>query len=152
MAPMQVARLRNERSVGFRFANGDDQAYIGRTWVASVVGDGHAADRHAFRDTNDLVDRILDEATTHILVCCEPADRKRIIGWIAYTTGIVPVLLYINVRHHDRKQGIGRELFRRAGLDEARQLAYLWAGPSAEWAKQKRPNAVHISPNEYLST
>jgi len=146
--PTVTHRLANGRDVAFRFATEDDQSYVARTWVASVAG-GHANLRHAMRETNRQVDRLLDDRATRVLVCCEPDDHRRILGWIASAGGVVAVLLYVNVRAEDRRQGIGAELARRADVGD--RPVFLFRGPSADWMVARHPKAVHMTAEEYLT-
>jgi len=143
----------HRRTIALRCAVANDQGYITRTWVASMLGDLRDHASRKIREANTMVDRLLDDPATRLLVACEPRDPDRIIGWIAYA--IVPgarTLHYVNVRAIDRKQGIGGLLIARAGLGKKQSapLLYTCRGPAEAWAKAKRPDAQKVDAWEYL--
>lgn len=142
-----------KRTVGIRPAREGDQSYVARTWVASVLDHGMRPKPGAVAEVNRLIDLLLDEPATKVLVACEPSNDDRIVGFVAYQLHRgARCLLYVCVRHGDRKQGIATLLLGEAGLyANGSPLLYLFDGPASVWAKAKRPDAVKVEPQRYLS-
>jgi len=137
----------------------DDQGYVCKTWVESVLDNDHchrATD--ARKRLNLLVNRLLDDPATVVRIAYDPDEDRNpdedheILGWIAYSAvGCGRTLLYINVRHQHRRQSIATMLANAAGFDdECATVTYLFDGPSARWLKPKWPHAIKVEPELYL--
>lgn len=64
-------------------------------------------------------DRILSQPTLAIIVCCSEKDPDQIIGWIAVEQmpeGETQILHYVYVKALYQKEGVAKELFKRAVL------------------------------------
>jgi hypothetical protein len=136
-----------------RPAKHSDQGYVCRTWVASVL-DGPRVyfQRDAIDAVNQLVNRLLDDRATHVLVA-SPSEQQsdRIDGFIAYAElGRTKALLYLVVRNQIRKRGIATALVEKSGILDGDRLVYLFEGPSRDWLLKKHPRAVRVQPKEYF--
>ncbi len=143
--------LSNGRSILLRLPVADDQAYVAKTWASSLLSVGMPRNE-AVAEVNRTVDELLDDKATALRIACEPLEPARIVGWIAWAK--IPacsVLLYVNVRKADREQGIGRELAKAAGLDNAARIGFLFDGPAASWLVGKATRATKIEPRSYLA-
>jgi ribosomal protein S18 acetylase RimI-like enzyme len=145
-----TATDREGRRVFVRPARADDQSYVARTWVASVLDGDRVHHRPGdVPQLNRQVDHLLDDPLTRILIACPGEDQTRILGFVAYAGR---TLLYVCVRSADRKNGIGRALMREAGLGvNGKPILYVYDGPAARWARDKRPDAVKTTLEEHLS-
>ena len=144
----EIVEVAKGRKLRIRFAKPGDQSYVARTFVASVA-EAHKLDTQAVRALNAQVDRLFDDPVTRILVAVEPADDKRIVGFIVFARR---TLLYVAVRNTDRCEGVATALVHAAGLGvNGSPVLYVFEGPSALWALAKRPDAVRVSLEEHLS-
>lgn len=138
------------RRVGVRRGRADDQAYVARSWVSSVL-DGYGVwhQKDAIANLNREVDRLLDDPLTKVLIACPDEDDGFIVGFVVYANR---TLLYVKTRNEDRKRGIAKLLLGEARLlANGKPLLYVYEGPSAKWAASKRPDAVKISLEEHLA-
>ena len=101
--------------VSIRTAWPEDQAF-----VADVLSDQLRRANH--KDATALTNRILDSASTRILIATR--DR-RIIGWLAYAAiPRIRAVLFAYVRKDDRGQGVGRSLLNAAFPSRKGQVVY----------------------------
>lgn len=114
--------------MNIRPAIATDQAYVAATWVRNSRAD------------NSLVDRLLDDARTRILIA---EEHDRIIGWLAYCAR-PRVLEYCYVRAPRRRERIASRLLEAAGMHPP--LACLY---DPKWLV--RGHHVIVEPKEFLS-
>lgn len=145
---------RHGRAIVVRPARSDEQGYVASTWARGVMDAPvvHTAP-DAWKRVNVLVDRLLDDPSTRVLVAADPADDERLLGFVVFA--IVPgarTLMYVSAR--ERKRGIATELVERAGLEQDHKkdrLVYLFDGPDVKWLRTKREDAIKMEPEDYLS-
>ncbi len=131
-----------------------DQSFIAATWVKSLM----MADRGLVKsDTNKLVDRLLDDPATRVLVACEPINEDALHGWICYVPA--PRLLvvhYVYVRDRVRTRGVARTLVAAArghasvSAGTASKTVYTMRGPAIGWLARKYPAAISMDIRDFL--
>lgn len=126
-----------------------DQSYIASTWTHSLVSHDKANRKS---ETNQLVDKLLDDPSVRLLVACEPTNTDQIDGWLCYTpTPRALVVHYVYVRDKMRRRGIARAMLAKAmGAKTSARLAYTMIGPSSSVLLTKWSDAVHVPIREFL--
>lgn len=128
MSRLESFRIREPRST--------DQGYIASTWLRSITHNTRRRTRQA--KVSGGIDRVLDHASTAVLVACRELEPDRIVGWVCWAK--IPaarVVHYLYVRDSWRREGVAKELMRAAKLDDSRPLMYTHKGPAAHWAAPK---------------
>ena len=113
---------------------------FGQTMIAWRVWDvfsGLATPKFVTRETAVLL--ILAASLLVFRTLRERCLMVWIVGWLAYNVSPgARVLLYVNVRNQDRRQGIGKAMLDHAGLRaNDSPVMYLFDGPSASWGRDR---------------
>lgn len=113
-----------------------DQGYIASTWARSMT---HNSRRWTRRNHAALsVDRVLDHASTAVLVACKDGEPDRIVGWLCWAkVDAARVVHYCYVRDSWRREGVMSALLKAAKLDDDRPMLITHKGPSTHWAAAK---------------
>jgi GNAT superfamily N-acetyltransferase len=120
--------------VSLRIGRSTDQSYVANSWASSLGGEFDRA-------KNAVIDRLLDDPRTRVIVACEETDTDRILGWVAYAR--IPgarVVEFVLVRKQRRGEGIARAMLEQAGLrGEGPPVIHLYDG-----------RGTFMSPEEFL--
>lgn len=136
--------------IRYRDARATDAAYVMNSWVTSIYGPKANWGARGAK-LNTLVERLLDDSRTKVLVACAPHDEDAIVGWIAYAHAPgLHVIEYMHVRQQRRREGIARAMVRRANFVAGVPLAYLFVTDEGERMLTRSPQAIHIKPEEFL--
>jgi hypothetical protein len=105
------------------------------------------------RDAGALVDRVLNDPTTRVMIACDAADHRRIFGFLVYADiPRVRCVHYVSVRAKYRRSGLATKLIVDAGLrDASKPLVYTLEGPSSRALAGKLAGASRIDLDEVLS-
>ena len=135
-------------SIVIRPPRSTDQAYVTNSWVSCIVKDRKYRPQLA----NVIVDRLLDDPRTKLLIACEPQDSDKIVGWIAFAsmpgTG---VLEFVLVRHQWRNQGMAAHMMRAASLLGIPRIVHLFETADSRYIpKHESTTIVMMAPQEFL--
>ncbi len=100
----------------YRPARSTDQAFVSNSWCSAVLGPSDQWGRRGIA-MNHVIDALLDDERTRVLIACESADEGKIVGWCAHAR--VPgarVLEFVLVRRQRRGEGIATALLERCEL------------------------------------
>lgn len=105
---------------------------MAHSWVCSLVGGRASGDRRV----NALVDKLLDDKRTRVIVTCDRDDTNRIIGWLAFAR--IPgarIVEGIHVRRQRRGEGLAKRMLEHADMRGA--VIHLYEGRGAYMAPEE---------------
>ncbi len=106
----------NDSRWNIRSAVGDDLPFIYGTWAQSyrydsLIGKG-CRNSIFFPEYNKVIDYILDQDDTQVLVAHLPAEPNVILGYFVCQPSVIH---YVYVKEAFRKEGIAKSLFQASG-------------------------------------
>lgn len=121
------------QTISVRKADAQDQSYIASTWVRSFVERQRNNQYSHAKRAGELVDKILDNKDTAVLIAHKVSDNRTILGWIAYSKGTQSVVHYLYIRYPVRQHGIASQLLSSLGF--AVDDVILWSMPGPDLHK-----------------
>lgn len=144
---MHADRDPKPANTAIRAARAGDQAYIAKTLLLGMQTAGGGLPRS---ELNALVDRILDDRATRVVVACDDANTDRIAGFAIVTPmPAMTALHWIYVRGARRREGIAHALAAHAKL-HAKPIVYTLEGESSAWLRAKFPRAIAMPITEVI--
>ena len=126
---MTLALHPDGRAIVCRVAQPSDQAYVARTWTMSMASTELLSTAVAAK----LVDRVLNDAGTRVVIAADSDDANTIIGFLAFADLVrVRCIHYANVRARQRRQGVANAMLRFVKLNSDRPLVYTFDGPATK--------------------
>lgn len=116
-----------------------DRAFVADAWLNSLragTEEAGTSDWQAFKASkNALIDRVLDDARTHVLIAAPKDDALTIYG---YLVGRAPSVLHmLFVKKPFRRQGVAKRLLTVAGVELGQAVCTQWTRDLGEWILKK---------------
>lgn len=97
-----------------------------------------------FAGHQKIIDHLLSKPTIKIIIACDKSKPDEIFGWLAFEPKEEgrPTIHYVYVKGPFQKMGIGRALFRHAGI-EIEQIRFThWTFP-VDQAMERHPEMLY---------
>lgn len=120
----------------------DDKAYVCSTFTRQL------ADTRRYHGDlgrcGQLVDRILDDDRSRILVASELGEQKRILGWALYSAKPVSPRILHFVYSRRKRLGIGTALLRAIGIVPTGTVIATCPAPMRDWLSRRVAHVVDM--------
>lgn len=138
--------------ITFRSIDPDDKNFIYATWLNSYFSGSrfakHISHRTFYNYHQEVIERILANPRTEVLIAASVEDPKVIFGYLIYQKATPAIIQYVYIKHAFKKLGIATDLIEKADIGFPHCIVTHWTF-DLESALDKYPSDPDRWENRY---